>query len=171
MFIISFKREALLWTKGIYFTPCVFALSASVGWWIKVEGYRSDSLRLLQEALQMNQSETSPPSPSPTHGKHCNALFWKTVIVFFVIPTVEGIVYSKITILSLVTPFLYCFKSVCFFLGNKRRNTLHLEYACTLFLYTLTVYRDHGCHVARFFFFVFFFGASWQSWARWIAVL
>ncbi|XP_067312592.1 zinc finger protein 483 isoform X2 [Pseudorasbora parva] len=35
----------------------------------EVEGHRSDSLRLLQEALQMNQSETSPPSPSPTHGE------------------------------------------------------------------------------------------------------
>ncbi|XP_052470050.1 zinc finger protein 771 [Carassius gibelio] len=35
----------------------------------EVEGYRSDSLRLLQEALQMNQSETSPSSPSPTHGE------------------------------------------------------------------------------------------------------
>ncbi|XP_077103767.1 uncharacterized protein LOC143756855 isoform X2 [Siphateles boraxobius] len=35
----------------------------------EVEGYRSDSLRLLQEALQMNQSETRPPSPSPTHGE------------------------------------------------------------------------------------------------------
>ncbi|XP_058654557.1 uncharacterized protein si:dkeyp-121d2.7 isoform X2 [Onychostoma macrolepis] len=31
----------------------------------EVEGYRSDSLRLLQEALQMNQTETSPPSPVP----------------------------------------------------------------------------------------------------------
>jgi len=46
-----------------------------------VEGYRSDSLRLLQEALQMNHSETSPHSPSPTHGKLYNALLGKTVII------------------------------------------------------------------------------------------
>ncbi|XP_039505214.1 zinc finger protein 436 [Pimephales promelas] len=35
----------------------------------EVEGYRSDSLRLLQAALQMNHNETSPHSPSPTHGE------------------------------------------------------------------------------------------------------
>nr|XP_055033868.1 zinc finger and SCAN domain-containing protein 21 isoform X1 [Misgurnus anguillicaudatus] len=35
----------------------------------EVESYRpTDSLRLLQEALQMNQSETSPRTSSPTHG-------------------------------------------------------------------------------------------------------
>lgn len=35
----------------------------------EVEGYRSDSLRLLQEALQMNPSESTAPSSSPTHGE------------------------------------------------------------------------------------------------------
>ena len=52
-----------------YVLSCALLLSLSAGRCEQEEGYRSDSLRLLQEALQMSQTETSS-----THGEHREAV-------------------------------------------------------------------------------------------------